>query len=86
MCIYIHISYIYIYIYIYIYNHKENVPAHLASVRLEHSMCHGSFMTSIIYICVCVCTGGKSNNCKLKWEKHRTAKSIPNKSTIQDEM
>ena len=75
-----------IYIYIYICNHKENVPAHLASVRFEHSMCHGSFMTSIIYICVCVCTGGKSNNCKLKWEKHRTAKSIPNKSTIQDEM
>ena len=33
-----------IYIYIYIYY------AHLASVRLEHSVCRGSLMATCIYI------------------------------------
>ena len=37
-------------------------PAHLASVRFEHSVCRGSLMTTyiyiyiyIIYVCVCIC-------------------------------
>ena len=39
--------YIYKYIYIYIYIHN----AHLASVRFEHFVCHGSLMTTYtIYI------------------------------------
>ena len=39
--------YIYIYIYIYIYNYYY---AHLTSVRFEHSVCHESLLTSLIYI------------------------------------
>ena len=41
--IYIYVyKYIYIYIHIYIYIYH----AHLASVRFEHSVCHGSLMTT----------------------------------------
>ena len=53
--------YIYIYIYIYIYMESCALPVIttmalwqlIASVRFEHSVCNGSFMTDI-YIHTCI--------------------------------
>ena len=51
LCIYLYICiYIFMYIYIYIYILLHIYYAHLAFVRFDHYVCHGSLMTTYIML------------------------------------